>query len=58
MAITSLFYAEDGEVWLRMQDSSWTTILMEEGTNQGCPLSCTLAALVLHIVEKPIADNG
>ena len=53
--ITSLFYAEDGEVWLRMQDGDWSTIAMEEGTNQGCPLSSTIAALVLHVVIQPIA---
>ena len=42
-SLTALFYALDGEVWLRLQDGSWATIFAEDGTNQGCPLSGTLA---------------
>jgi hypothetical protein len=56
LPLTSMLYNETGEVWLRMADGSWATIDMVEGTNQGCPLSSTLAAIVLHSVIASIAD--
>ena len=37
-----------------MVDGNWYTQSMEEGVNQGCPLSYILAALVLHEVLAPI----
>jgi hypothetical protein len=54
--LTAMLYNEFGEVWLFMADGSWSMIEMLEGTNQGCPLSSTLAALVLHHVIAPIAE--
>jgi hypothetical protein len=54
--ITAMLYNEFGEVWLFMADGSWSMIEMLEGTNQGCSLSSTLAALVLHHVIAPIAE--
>lgn len=44
-------------MWLRLDDGTWTTIAMEEGVNQGCPLSCTLAAIVLHAILAPLAQK-
>ena len=48
----------DGEVWIRLQDGSWSPVIAEEGTNQGCPLSSTLAAIVLHAVIAPLLINS
>ena len=54
LPLVSMLYNDPGEVWIRLADGSWATISMEEGTNQGCPLSSTLAALVLHSILEPI----
>jgi hypothetical protein len=37
-----------------MVNGAWHTQLMEEGVNQGCPQSSTLAAIVLHEVLAPL----
>ncbi|KAL7502609.1 hypothetical protein ACHAXN_002231 [Cyclotella atomus] len=43
-----MFYNNPGE------DGTWATISMVEGTNQGCPLSSTLVALLHHTVLAPV----
>jgi hypothetical protein len=43
-----------GKVFFKMANGAWYTQLMEEGVNQGCPLSSTLldAALKLHAATR------
>jgi hypothetical protein len=55
--ITSLFYAEPGEVHFKWEDITWKSIYMDEGVNQGCPLSPIFATLVLHQVLQPLAEQ-
>jgi hypothetical protein len=55
LPLATMLYNECGDVWLKLDTNEWYTISMEEGANQGCPLSSTFAALVLHTVIAPIA---
>jgi hypothetical protein len=57
LPLATMLYNECGDVWLRLDTNDWTTISMEEGANQGCPLSSTFAALVLHTVIALIAKS-
>jgi hypothetical protein len=43
---------------IRLDNGEWTTIPMQEGVNQGCPLSSTLAVIVLHSILVPLAKNS
>eukprot|EP00956_Cyclotella_meneghiniana_P015018 scaffold22773_cov35-Cyclotella_meneghiniana.AAC.1 len=56
LPLVTMLYNDAGDVWIRLEDGTWATIAMEEGTNQGCPLSSTLAALVLHSILAPITQ--
>ena len=40
-----------------MSDGVWHTTEMKEGVNQGCPLSSTLASLVLNEVLVPLTEQ-
>ena len=53
LPLTKLLYTNPGQVFFKMVNGAWDTQLMEEGVNQGCPLSSSLAAIVLH---KVLAD--
>ena len=53
----ALLYKNPGTVFYRMTDGSWQTQSMEEGVNQGCPLSSILAALVLQEVLVPLTEK-
>ena len=54
MPLVSMLYNKPGTVFYKMADGLWYNQLMEEGVNQGCPLSATLAAIVLNEVLVPI----
>ena len=53
--LTKLFYAEHGSVHCKWNNTSWKQLEMEDGVNQGCPLSPIFATLVLHRVLQPLA---
>ncbi|KAL7528024.1 hypothetical protein ACHAXR_002233, partial [Thalassiosira sp. AJA248-18] len=52
LPLVDLLYRDPGTVW-NMEH----TQTVEEGLNQGCPLSAVLAALVLQEVVQPILDK-
>ena len=52
--LTNLIYDTPSTVHYKWNDTSWKTISMKEGVNQGCPLSSTFAALILNRVLQPI----
>ena len=52
--LTSLLYKDDGNVKYKWKDKTWKQLAMQEGVNQGCPLSPIFATLVLHRVLKPL----
>ena len=54
LPFTTLLYGDSGTVNLRWDDRSWQSIEMEEGVNQGCPLSSIFAALVLNKILVPL----
>ncbi len=56
-AFTTLFYAEPGQVHYKWKDTTWKQLYMEEGVNQGCPLSPIFATLVLHEILQPLAKQ-
>ena len=53
-AFTHILYDSPGKVHYRWEDGSWLTISMEEGVNQGCPLSSLFATLVLLRIICPL----
>ncbi|KAL7523745.1 hypothetical protein ACHAXR_000310, partial [Thalassiosira sp. AJA248-18] len=57
LPLVRMLYAEPGTVFFRMADGTWNKQMMEEGANQGCPLSATLAALVLNEILLPLDDK-
>ena len=54
LPLVNMLYKNDGTVFFRMHDGTWESRPMQEGVNQGCPLSSTLAALVLNEVLEPL----
>lgn len=52
--ITTLIYDSPSTVHYKYNSTSWNNISMEEGVNQGCPLSSTFAALVMNRVLQPL----
>ena len=54
MPFVDMLYSEPGSVFYKIADGNWYSHLMEEGVNQGCPLSATLAALVLNEILAPL----
>ena len=52
--VADLFYQEPGTVHFQHGSGDWFNLLMEEGVNQGCPLSSIFAALVFHRVLAPL----
>ena len=54
LPLVSMLYREPGAVFFKMDDGLWHTESMKEGVNQGCPLSSTLAALILNEVLVPL----
>ena len=54
LPLVTLLYKNPGDVFFKMGDGTWATHSMEEGVNQGCPLSSTLTSLVLHEVLEPL----
>jgi hypothetical protein len=54
--LTELLYNKHGNVYYKWKNVKWKTLFMEEGVNQGCPLSPIFATLVLQRALKPIDD--
>ncbi|KAL7523591.1 hypothetical protein ACHAXR_000244, partial [Thalassiosira sp. AJA248-18] len=52
--MADMLYGRPGKVHFRWADGSWRSLDMEEGSNQGCPLSSLFAALVVDWILKPI----
>ena len=52
--VAELFYEELDTVHFQHGSGDWFNLLMEEGVNQGCPLSSIFAALVFHRVLAPL----
>jgi hypothetical protein len=52
-----LLYAEAGSTKVKMEDGTWSTIPVEEGFAQGCPLSPLFAGMVLNIILHKIHDT-
>ncbi len=47
LPLTTLFYEHAGTVHHKWADSTWRTLLMEEGVSQGCPFSPIFASLIV-----------
>ena len=47
-ALTNLLYDDAGTAHIQWDDGTWKSLLMEEGVNQGYPLSSIFTAIVLH----------
>ena len=54
LPFVKLLYKDEGTVFFRLADGLWESCSMEGGVNQGCPLSSTLAALILNEILKPL----
>jgi hypothetical protein len=54
LPIIELFYNKPGKVYYKYNDKEWHSLLMEEGSTQGCPLSPILGALVASQLLQPI----
>ena len=47
LAIANLLYHDPGVIHYRWEDGTWRKTHMQEGVNQGCPLSSLFATRVL-----------
>jgi len=54
LAIAHLLYETPGQVHYHWKDRSWHTIAMQEGVNQGYPLSSLFATLVFLRILCPL----
>ncbi len=54
---TCLLYKLSGTVHFKLDDRMWRNLAMDEGFNQGCPLSSIFAAIVLNKILFPL-DNS
>ena len=54
--LTTLIYDSPSHVHYKWNSTSWKSLPMQEGVNQGCPLSSTFAALILNRVLQPLDD--
>jgi hypothetical protein len=56
LPLTTLFYKQVGTVNHKWADGTWRTLLMlmEEGVNQGCPLSPIFASLLVANLLQPL----
>ena len=54
LAIANLLYHDPGVIHYRWEDGTWWKTHMQEGVNQGCPLSSLFATLVLLRVLRPL----
>ena len=52
--LATILYGLSGKAHYRWHDGSWRWFDMDEGANQGCPLSGMFASLVLHHVLVPL----
>ncbi len=52
--IADLLYQQPGTVHYQHGSGDWFQLAMEEGVNQGCPLSSIFAALVFNRVLEPL----
>jgi hypothetical protein len=55
--LTKLLYDDHGTVHYKWNQTKWKHLHMDEGVNQGCPLSPIFATLVLHRILKPLAQE-
>jgi hypothetical protein len=53
LLLTALFHEHAGTVHHKWADSTWYTLLMEEGISHGCPLSPKFASLVVTNLLYP-----
>jgi hypothetical protein len=53
-SFTSLLYDVNGTVHYKWNQTEWHQLEMEDGVNQGCPLSPIFATLVLHRILQPL----
>ena len=57
-----LIYESAGETFVRLEDGTWTVILVQEGFSQGCPASPVFAAIVLHeilsVIQKELDSRA
>ena len=54
LPLATLLYGSANNVHFKWVDGTWHLLPMEEGVNQGCPLSSTFASLVLNEVLRPL----
>ena len=57
-----LIYEEAGETFVRLEDGTWTIIVVQEGFSQGCPASPIFAAIVLNeilsVIQKELDSRA
>jgi len=57
LPLTKLLYEDPGTVYHKWTDNTWHTLMMEEGSTQGCPLSPIFGSLVVARLLQPIDIN-
>jgi hypothetical protein len=56
LSLEQLFYEKPYNVHFKWDDGSWHTLLMHEGSSQGCPLSPLFYAFIVARLLEPIDD--